>query len=438
MSDRLDSDQVHEDTHVPGAHEADPHRPGDERSFGATFAKALLSQSVWVPIGAMVVAVLIGGFLIAAADPDVRATLGYFFARPSDFFVTTFSTVVEAYGALVRGAVFDWQATTFVRMVRPFTETLVAATPLILTGLGIALAFRSGLFNIGGQGQVVIGAATGAFFGYAFALPPVLAFVFALLMGALGGAIWAGIAGVLKARTGANEVIVTIMLNSIAGYLIGYLLKQGWYTHTSSGEPASRPVNEAAMLPGLLPDPFRLHLGFLVAIAATVLVWWILERSTLGFEFRAVGENPHAARTAGISVGRATVLVMLVAGALSGLGGASAVLGTEGRMTAGVAGTIGFDAITVALLGRSTPWGTFFAGLLFGGFKAGGYLMQSQTGTPIDIVLVVQSIIVLLIAAPPFVRALYTWPARLGRNRRFGSARDAGPQAATQTEEVSA
>ena len=160
----------------------------------------------------------------------------------------------------------------------------------------------------------------------------------------------------------------------------------------------------------LLPPPFRLHFGFIIAILATIFVWWLLERSTVGFEFKAVGANPHAARTAGISVSKVTILVMIVAGALAGLGGAVQVLGTEFKLTGGISGSIGFDAITVALLGRSKPLGTFLAGLLFGAFKAGGYLMQSQTGTPIDIVLVVQSVIVLLIAAPPLVRSIFRLP----------------------------
>lgn len=384
---------------------------GQRTPAGNSLLRDILSGSWLVSLLSVVVALALGGVLIAAADPEVQATLGYFFARPSDFFIVAWQTVSEAYTALLRGSILDWQATNVTRAVRPLTESLVAATPLILAGLGIALGFRSGLFNIGGQGQVVLGAMFAGYFGYALGLPPVIHFLFALVMAAVGGAIWAGIAGVLKARTGANEVIVTIMLNSIAGYLLSYLLTQTWFKGTSSANPASRAIFETAELPALLPAPFRLHLGFVVAILATLFVWWLLERSTLGFEFRAVGENPDAARTAGISVGRVTVLVMIIAGALAGLGGAAQVLGTEGKLTGGVAGTIGFDAITVALLGRSRPLGTFLAGLLFGAFKAGGYLMQSQTGTPIDIVLVVQSIIVLLIAAPPLVRTIFRLPA---------------------------
>nr|WP_236863847.1 ABC transporter permease [Brevibacterium daeguense] len=390
---------------------------------GATVLEQIFSGTVWVPIGSILLALLAGGVLIAAADPQVQATLGYFFARPSDFFGVAWQTVSEAYSALFRGAIFDWQADTFVRMIRPLTESLVSATPLILTGLGIALGFRSGLFNIGGQGQVILGAMFAGFFGYAIGLPPIVHFLFALLMGAVGGAIWAGIAGVLKARTGANEVIVTIMLNSIAGYLLLYLLKQSWFTQTGSTNPASRTIYETAQLPLLLPPPFRLHAGFLVAILATIVVWWLLERSTVGFELRAVGENARAARTAGVSVSRATILAMVIAGTLSGLGGATTVLGTEHKLSGGIAGSIGFDAITVALLGRSRPLGVFFAGLLFGAFKAGGYLMQSQTGTPIDIVLVVQSIIVLLIAAPPLVRTIF-WP--LIKARRLVPGQDRG------------
>ena len=313
---------------------------------------------------------------------------------------------------------FDWQAQSVQRAIRPLTESLVASTPLILAGLGIALGFRSGLFNIGGQGQVILGAIFAGFFGYFLTLPVGVHMIVALLAGIVGGAIWGGIAGYLKARTGANEVIVTIMLNSIAGYLIAYLLKQAWFRQTDSGNPQSRTVDEAASLLPLLPDPFRLNAGFLIAVLATVFVWWLLERSTLGFEFRAVGENPHAARTAGISVGRVTIIVMMVAGALAGLAGAAQVLGTEQRLTMGIGGSLGFDAITVALLGRSRPVGTFLAGLLFGAFKAGGYTMQAQTGTPIDIILVVQSVIVLLIAAPPLVRAIFRLPAPVGKGAR--------------------
>ena len=382
-------------------------KPGRQQ----TLIQEILSGSWLVTVLAIVLALLVGGVLIAFANAEVIAAARNFFSAPGAFFSTVFSTVGDAYSALFRGAIFDWNARTPERAIRPLTESLVNGTPLILTGLGIALAFRSGLFNIGGQGQVILGATVAGFLGYALSLPPIVHMLIAAVGGIIGGAIWAGIAGVLKARTGANEVIVTIMLNSIAGYLLGYLLKQSWFTHTQSANPQSRTIDESAQMFLLLPLPFRLNFGFILAILATIFVWWLLERSTVGFEFKAVGANPHAARTAGISVAKVTVLVMVIAGGLAGLAGATQVLGTEDKLTGGIAGSIGFDAITVALLGRSKPLGTFFAGLLFGAFKAGGYLMQSQTGTPIDIVLVVQSVIVLLIAAPPLVRTIFHLPA---------------------------
>ena len=383
-----------------------------------TLLRDIMSGSWLVSVLSIAVGLLAGAVLIAASAPDVQATLSYFFSRPADFFVAVWHTVSEAYLALFRGAVLDWQAQSVQRAIRPLTESMVAATPLILAGLGIALGFRSGLFNIGGQGQVILGAIFAGFFGYFLTLPVGVHMIIAVLAGIVGGAIWGGIAGYLKARTGANEVIVTIMLNSIAGYLIAYLLKQAWFRQTDSANPQSRNVDGAASLFPLLPDPFRLNAGFLLAVLATIFVWWLLERSTLGFEFRAVGENPNAARTAGISVGRVTLIVMMIAGALAGLAGAAQVLGTEQRLTMGIGGSLGFDAITVALLGRSRPVGTFLAGLLFGAFKAGGYTMQAQTGTPIDIILVVQSVIVLLIAAPPLVRAIFRLPAPVGKGAR--------------------
>jgi len=378
-----------------------------------------LGQSSWlISLLAVVVALAVGAVLILGANPQVQSTVGYFFAQPSDFFSTAFQVLRDAYSALFRGAVFDWSAPSAERSIRPITETMVNSVPLILAGLGIAIGFRSGMLNIGGQGQIILGASFAGFIGYAFGLPVGAHLLLALVGGLLGGAIWGGIAGVLKARTGANEVIVTIMLNNIALYLLAWLLRQQWFTQTNSSQPQSSAVDESARLFQLLGGSFRIHAGFLVAILATIFVWWLLERSTLGFEFRAIGENPDAARTAGVSVRKATALVLIIGGALCGLAGAAHLLGTEYSLTSGIAGSLGFDAITVALLGRSKPLGTFLAGLLFGGLQAGGVLMQAQTGTPIDIVLVLQSVIVLLIAAPPLVRAIFFLPHPDGSPRR--------------------
>lgn len=377
----------------------------------------VLSSSWLLSVLAIVVALLVGGLLIAAADEQVQRTAGYFFARPGDFFSTVWTTVSQAYLALFNGAVIDGRAPTFARAVRPITETLTVATPLILAGLGVALAFRASLFNIGAQGQIILGATLAAWVGFTWQLPLGVHVLVAMVAGIVGGALWAGIPGILRAKTGAHEVIVTIMLNYVAVYLIAYLLTTPGFQRPGSSNPVSPVLHDTALYPLLLGSGFRLHAGFLVALAATLFVWWLLNRSTVGFRFRAVGLNPHAARTAGINVEWSYVLVMLVAGGLAGLAGTAQVMGTERYLTAGIAASFGFDAITVALLGRSKPLGVLLAGMLFGALRAGGVVMQTRTGTPIDIVLVVQSVIVLLIAAPPLVRAIFRLPAPSSRPR---------------------
>ena len=343
----------------------------------------------------------------------MRYTATYLLNRPGDFLHATASTLSEAYSSLLRGAVFDWRATTGVRMIRPITDTLTNATPLIIAGLGMAVAFRAGLFNIGGQGQMILGAITACYVGIAWNLPPVAHLLLAVVGAALGGLVWGGIAGVLKARTGANEVIVTIMLNSIAAHLLSQVLSlKAFNGEGETGNRKSLTVADTAQYPSLAGDSFRLHAGFLLALLVAVAVWWLMERSRLGFQLRATGLNADAARTAGMSVPWVTSLVMMISGALCGLAATAPVLGTQKSMDESVVGTIGFDAITVALLGRSRPVGTVLAGLLFGALRAGGTAMQAAPGTHIKIVLVLQSTIVLFIAAPPLIRAIFRLPER--------------------------
>lgn len=394
---------------------SDPQKP--EAPAGQGVLREMLESSWLVSLLAIVAALILGGVLIAAADPAVQEAASYFFARPSDFFQAVWDAVFGAYAALFQGAVLNVDAPDVSRALRPLTETMTVATPLILAGLGLGIGFRAGLFNIGAQGQIILGGIFAGFVGWTFALPPGLHLLLAVLGAALGGALWASIAGVLKARTGAHEVIVTIMLNNIAIYLVAYLLTTKPFQAPGSSNPISPRIPGNAQFPLLLGEGFRLHAGFVLALLVAVGVWWLMERSTLGFRFRAVGENPHAARTAGMSVPWTTGWVMAIAGALAGLAGSAQVLGTEHVLTAGVAASFGFDAITVALLGRSRPLGTVLAGLLFGALRAGGFVMQARTGTPIDIVLVVQSLIVLFIAAPPLVRAIFRLPTPGGPTR---------------------
>ena len=391
--------------------------PEEQTKHGPSGQAALLRQVASSPavVGllAVLTALILSSILILAADSEVRYTATYLLNRPGDFFHATASTLSEAYSSLLRGAVFDWRATTGVRMIRPITDTLTNATPLIIAGLGMAVAFRAGLFNIGGQGQMILGAITACYVGIAWNLPPVAHLLLAVVGAALGGLVWGGIAGVLKARTGANEVIVTIMLNSIAAHLLSQVLSlKAFNGEGETGNRKSLTVADTAQYPWLAGDSFRLHAGFLLALLVAVAVWWLMERSRLGFQLRATGLNADAARTAGMSVPWVTSLVMMISGALCGLAATAPVLGTQKSMDESVVGTIGFDAITVALLGRSRPVGTVLAGLLFGALRAGGTAMQAAPGTHIKIVLVLQSTIVLFIAAPPLIRAIFRLPER--------------------------
>ena len=354
-------------------------------------------------------ALVISGILIIFADPEVRSSMKYFFSQPMDTISAAWSAVASAYKALWSGSVINFSAYTVKDALKPLTETLYTSTSLIFAGLAVALPFRAGLFNIGAQGQLITGAIAAGYIGFTWSLPFPVHLIVAIVAAIIAGAIWAGIAGLLKARTGAHEVIVTIMLNWIAIYLLQYLLTLDAFQRPGRDDPLSPPVATTARLPKLLGDDYRLNFGFILALLAAWFIWWLLERSTIGFEFRAVGANPNAARTAGINVKAAVTGVMVVAGAMAGLAGMNQILGgaTEYSLGNGIAGDIGFDAITVALLGRSSPIGVVLAGILMGGLRAGGSAMQAQTGTPIDIVLVVQSLIVLFIAAPPLVRKIF-------------------------------
>nr|WP_236623415.1 ABC transporter permease [Demequina mangrovi] len=364
-----------------------------------------------VVVFAIIASMILGSLLIIAASEDVREAATYFFSRPSDTFSAMWHAVSSAYIAMFQGAIYNPNGGTFAAQIRPFMQTLTVATPLLFAGLGLGIGFRAGLFNIGAQGQIIMGATLGGYVGFAWDLPVGLHLLLAVLGCALGGAIWGFIPGILKATTGAHEVIVTIMLNYIALNLLSWLLTLEAFQRPGSDNPQSPQVADTAEYPLVLGDQFPLHLGFVLALLCAWGAWWLMERSTLGFQFRAVGANPSAARTAGMNVKRAIVLVMVIAGALAGLAGSAQVLGTEKSLTSGIAASFGFDAITVALLGRSRPLGIVLAAILFGGLRAAGPALQVQAQLPVDIVLVIQSLIVLFIAAPPLVRFLFRLPA---------------------------
>jgi simple sugar transport system permease protein len=294
---------------------------------------------------------------------------------------------------------------------RPINETIVATTPLLLAGLAVAITFKAGLFNIGGTGQMLMGGMGAVYIGFSMNGPGFIQVPLGVIVGMLCGMIWGIIPGILKARSGVHEVISTIMMNFIAGSLVLYALKTKTFVREGRNDPISKLVTPEGRLPrlfGFLDRPeLRAHIGFLIAIAAALFFWWLLERTTIGFEIRAQGANSSAARYAGM---KPTVLILTsfaIAGGFAGLAGASEVLGTSGRATQGFAGDIGFDAIAVALLGRSSPSGTALAALLFGALQAGGQKMQVDTGVPIDLVLILRALIVLFIAAPLLMKAVW-------------------------------
>ncbi|WP_353988463.1 ABC transporter permease [Ruicaihuangia caeni] len=385
----------------------------------------IVGGSAMISVLAVLLALIAGGILIAVTDARVQQAAGYFFARPGDMLGAIWNAVSKAYLALFRGSIYNFARDDVGSALTSLTDTLVFATPLIAAGLGVGLGFRAGLFNIGGRGQMIMAAAAAGWVGFSFNLPPVIHVIVAVAAGLIAGGIWGGIVGLLKAKTGAHEVIVTIMLNFVALYFLMYMLRTPGLLQAPGGNtPKTPPMEPTAIFPPLFPG-HNVHWGFLTAIAATVYVWWLLNRSSMGFQFRAVGINPNAARTAGMSVSSVYIWTMTISGALCGLAGVNQVLGTvTSGFSSGIDAGIGFDAITVALLGRSRPWGIFAAGLLFGAFKAGGFTMQAAAQVPVDIVLVVQSLIVLFIAAPPLVRAIFRLPTPGTAPRRRVRASD--------------
>jgi general nucleoside transport system permease protein len=331
---------------------------------------------------------------------------------------TAWTDISGAYGSLLSGALGD--PSTFLSRLDsndprtvasafyPISETLVSAAPLIFTGLGVALGFRAGLFNIGGEGQVILGGLFGGFVGFTLhGLTGFIELPLALLAGFAAGAFWGFIPGILKARTGAHEVISTIMLNYVAIYLSYYLLGTKAFQRPGRTDPISKFVDSAATFPNLNGMNLRLHLGVVFAIAIAAVVYILLWRTTLGFEFRAVGANPDASRAAGMGVARVTVLAMSLAGGLAGLAGANIILGTQYSVAPGFSSGLGFDGITVALLGRGNPAGVVAAALLFGGLRAGSVQMQAATSTPVDLVQVIEALVILFVAAPALIRAIY-------------------------------
>lgn len=358
-----------------------PTRPDPEPMAGTTLPRRIWDL-IGVPIAAIFAALIVGGLVILLSSMLVP---GQSFNPALPF---------RAYAALFSGSMGS---------VDGLVETFVQAAPLVLAGLGVGLGFKAGLFNIGAQGQFLLGALGAVWMGSTLGeSPAILAIPVALLAGAVVGAMWAGVAGYLKATSGAHEVVTTIMLNYTALAVLSWLAS-GPLHQPGSPQPVTVSVGNAA-LPILVGRDG--HLGILVALAAVPLIWFLLYRTTRGFEIRAVGANPDAARYAGVRPRVLIVATMGLAGALAGLAGAINVQGLGHQMPASFSTSVGFDAITVALLGRSNPWGILPAAILLGAMRSGAALMQIQAGVPAELVDVVQAIILLFLVANRILRRL--------------------------------
>ena len=376
-------------------------------------------RSVWktvsIPLLAILTGLIIGALLIALTSLNVYAAFGESFGLGIQ---TAFSEIVASYQALFTGSIGDpvrifnaissGEREEIYQAINPFLESLVQATPYIFAGLAVALAFRSGLFNIGVEGQLFIGAACATYVGFAVkGLPAVIHMPLAFLAGGLGGALWGFIPGFLKATTGGHEVINTIMLNYIAFRLTEWLLSGPMTRPGSGGMPLSPFIEESAQIPQFFPPPIRFHLGFFIALGFAWLIWWLLFKTKWGLNLRTVGTNPRAAKYAGLSVKKTTVIAMSISGALAGLAGAIQILAVNRSMALGLSSGYGFDSLALALIGNNHPVGVVLASLLFGTLRNGATRMMVVSKIPIDIVDVLQAIILMFVAAPAIIRTIY-------------------------------
>lgn len=332
-----------------------------------------LWRVISVPLAAVLLALVIGAILLAVSG-----------ANP-----------FNAYAALIKGSFGS---------MRAVGRTLAKATPLIFSGLAVAFAFKAGLFNIGAQGQLLLGALVSAAAGFLITgLPPFLHVTVALLAGAIAGALFGAIPGALKAYTGAHEVITTIMLNYVAINITDYIADGPLKDRAGGNIIARTPeILDSAVIPSIGEIP----VGFFLALLASVIVWWILMRTTLGFEIRTVGLSPHAAKYAGIRVAFTVILTMVISGFLAGIGGSIETQGIVGRYQPGFNTGLGFDGITIALLGKTHPFGIIPAAILIGAMKAGASTMQFDAGVAKEITDVIQALMLFFVTADIIIRKL--------------------------------
>ena len=382
-------------------------------------------SKIRVPALSIFVALFVGALFIVFTDIEV---LGGLLSDPIGALSLGIGRAATAYSALFRGAFGDpdnigkalasnGDIKLWARALRPIVESVVASVPLIFVGLGVSVAFRTGIFNIGGAGQYTMGAVGGTIAALAFGAgvtPAPIAILLVMIFGVVGGAAWAFIPGYLKARVGASEVITTIMLNFIAGQFVFFLVSNFEFIQKPPRiQPVSKELSQFVDLPGILPiAALRMDISIIIALLTAVAVSWFLFRSTRGFELRAAGLNLAAAKYAGIGAGTSIITAMLISGAISGLGGALVAVGTIKQLSPGIAGSVGFTAIAVALVGGTRPSGVVATALVFGLLQHGGSLMQVQTGIPIEMLLFIQALVIAFIAAPDLTLGILKNPFR--------------------------
>ncbi len=388
--------------------------PKNKQSSFSIFIEELRRNSLTVTVLAIITGLLAGGLIAAVTTEGVYAAFRISFLEGIK---AGFMVFWDTYRALFTGSVGvpadifnalrSGDGAAINQAFTPFFESLLQSTPYMFAGLAVALGFRVGLFNIGAEGQLFVGALGTVWVATTFkGLPGLVHVPLSLLGGAICGGIWGMIPGWLKAKTGAHEVINTIMMNYIAFRLSEYMLT-GILRDPNKSTPISAPIEKSAWLPRFFDDPNRFHAGFFIALLMAFLVYWLLFKTSWGFELRTVGLNPNAARYAGMNIVRSTVVTMFLSGALAGLAGANEVLGVNHNLAVAFSSGYGFDSIALALLGNSHPLGVVLAALLFGFLRNGAIQMQLTAGIPIDIISVLQALILAFIAAPAIIRTMY-------------------------------
>ncbi|MEI6709946.1 MAG: ABC transporter permease [Actinomycetota bacterium] len=366
---------------------------------------------------------VVGAAVIIFSSSDVLHAWTQIFNSPGAILhaiKVTLDNVGAAYRAMFTGSVFDptilWHALTtgqdWTAALTPISETLTYAAPLVIISIGVAISFETGLFNIGANGQAILGGIAGTAFGSMIHLPMFIHLPLTLACGVAAGAFYGFIPGVLKALTGAHEVIVTLMLNYVVAFFLLYSLLSTPLQLPGQVNDLSRVILPSAQLPNFFATTttLRVSWGILIAIGVVAFGWWFLNRSTLGFDFRITGANPNAARASGINPKKIIMYVFLISGGLAGLAGVVQVDGTthslDGGFLIGSAG-IGFTAITVSLLGRNKPINVFWGAILFSALGVGGRIMQAETGIPLDLATIIQSAVVLFVATPVMVQEIF-------------------------------